>query len=572
MADLAKLVVKLEAQSAQLTAELNKAKRQLTRFDADIEKVAKKIGTGLGIAISATATGLAVMLKNSIDAADELSKMAQKVGIATDQLSKLNYAAKLADVETEALGAALAKLSKAAVDPTKDQVAAFQGLGVSLKDAQGNLKSTDVLLSDLADAFARFADGPEKTAAAMAILGKSGAQLIPLLNGGSKAIKEAGDQLERFGGVVTPEAGRAAEKFNDDLTALKTAAGGVANAVAMNLIGSLGDLSGKLVSTAENGDRLKIVSEGITEAVQTMAIGIVVAGEAIVGIAKAVRAVGGSFESVYADIKFAAEAAKNLSPVGAVLGRDLGDLDKLLQERNRVAQEANTRYVDLWNYNGTAVSDALRASFNAQKNYVDQSKALLSSINDLLPKAPSGPEAMIPLRPGLDMTEPARQQLKFSSALEKSASASKKAKQEHDEYAASLEAAANIQKEVERLEEENNKHLEEAKRLYEETRTPIENYRAELEKLEMLRARFDAGLPGGISDEVYRRQLGNLEEQYNQALKKTEKTTDQMSVFAERAAQNMQDAFADILFDPFSDGLDGMLANFADIPTSPRFQ
>ena len=41
------------------------------------------------------------------------------------------------------------------------------------------------------------------------------------------------------------------------------------------------------------------------------------------------------------------------------------------------------------------------------------------------------------------------------------------------------------------------------------------------------------------------------------------KAIDEMSVFAEEAARNMQSAFADFLFDPFKDGLDGMLEGFA---------
>lgn len=42
-------------------------------------------------------------------------------------------------------------------------------------------------------------------------------------------------------------------------------------------------------------------------------------------------------------------------------------------------------------------------------------------------------------------------------------------------------------------------------------------------------------------------------------------TKDEMTVFADEAARNMQDAFADFLFDPFEDGLKGMLRGFIDI-------
>jgi tape measure domain-containing protein len=47
--------------------------------------------------------------------------------------------------------------------------------------------------------------------------------------------------------------------------------------------------------------------------------------------------------------------------------------------------------------------------------------------------------------------------------------------------------------------------------------------------------------------------------------KSAEETGDTMSKFAEQGARNMQDAFADFLFDPFQDGLDGMLRGFIDM-------
>jgi phage-related minor tail protein len=40
---------------------------------------------------------------------------------------------------------------------------------------------------------------------------------------------------------------------------------------------------------------------------------------------------------------------------------------------------------------------------------------------------------------------------------------------------------------------------------------------------------------------------------------------DKMTSYSDQAARNMQDAFANFLFDPFKEGLDGMLRGFIDI-------
>src|SRR5690606_39266497 len=65
-----------------------------------------------------------------------------------------------------------------------------------------------------------------------------------------------------------------------------------------------------------------------------------------------------------------------------------------------------------------------------------------------------------------------------------------------------------------------------------------------------------------ITEETYIRAVAKAQEDLAAA---TDKTKDEMTVFAEQAARNMQTAFANFLFDPFSDGLQGMLKGFSDV-------
>ena len=66
----------------------------------------------------------------------------------------------------------------------------FNALGLSVRDSEGNLKSNEQVLGEIADRFADMADGATKAALAMEIFGRSGASMINMLNGGSAAIKE----------------------------------------------------------------------------------------------------------------------------------------------------------------------------------------------------------------------------------------------------------------------------------------------------------------------------------------------------------------------------------------------
>lgn len=199
--------------------------------------------------IIAAATVFAGFIKAQIDAQDELFKMSQKIGIATDELSKLKYAAKLADVDTAQLQTGLVKLSKGmgeAARGTGEAYNAFTAMGVSVKNTDGTLKSNSQLLAEVADKFAGYEDGASKTALAVAIFGRSGADLIPLLNAGREGLKDAGDELARFGGVVMPEAAKQSEIFNDNITKLGTVVGSAGKAITNELLTPINRVIGLL--------------------------------------------------------------------------------------------------------------------------------------------------------------------------------------------------------------------------------------------------------------------------------------------------------------------------------------
>lgn len=199
--------------------------------------------------VIAAATVFAGFIKAQIDAQDELFKMSQKIGIATDELSKLKYAAKLADVDTAQLQTGLVKLSKGmseAARGTGEAYNAFSAMGISVKNTDGTLKSNSQLLGEVADKFAGYEDGASKTALAVAIFGRSGADLIPLLNAGREGLKDAGDELGRFGGVVMPEAAKQAEIFNDNITKLSTVVGGAGKAITNELLTPINRVIGLL--------------------------------------------------------------------------------------------------------------------------------------------------------------------------------------------------------------------------------------------------------------------------------------------------------------------------------------
>ena len=173
-------------------------------------------GFGAAIAGSAIVGGLTAIVKKSIDAGDELFNMQQKTGMAANSLIAIGNAAKLADVDMGTLGKGITKLSvniAKAASGNEELAAKFGDLGVQIKDSNGQIVPTDRVLKQLADRFADMPDGAQKAAAAVALFGKSGAELIPLLNEGSAA-------MEKFSYKVGEDFAARSDKFNDTITEL----------------------------------------------------------------------------------------------------------------------------------------------------------------------------------------------------------------------------------------------------------------------------------------------------------------------------------------------------------------
>lgn len=182
------------------------------------------------------------MVKEAADAGDAANKSAQKVGLTVRAWQRLAWAAQLADVGQEELSMGLGLLSSnmvAAAKGGKEDVAMFRALGVSVRDTRGDLKAGDVVLGEIADRFAKLPDGPEKTAAAMKLFGRSGKEMIPLLNAGGAAMRSAGDEAERLGIVLSDDQARAAEEFNDNMSRMKTSVFGLKVGIGTALIPTL---------------------------------------------------------------------------------------------------------------------------------------------------------------------------------------------------------------------------------------------------------------------------------------------------------------------------------------------
>jgi hypothetical protein len=221
-------------------------KRNLTGLENSANLVRSTLA-GIGAGLSAGA--FVGFVKNSIDAADALDDVAQKSGVAVESLSALGYAAKIEGINVEDLGGSLVKLNvglQAAANGSTEMRDAFAAVGVSVAELQ-NIRPDEAFLR-IAESFQSMDDGAEKSARAVRLFGRAGADLIPLLNQGRDGLAAMGDEARRMGLVISSEAAAEAARFNDNLTKLSASAEAFGVAIGNIVLPSLGKFTEELLA------------------------------------------------------------------------------------------------------------------------------------------------------------------------------------------------------------------------------------------------------------------------------------------------------------------------------------
>lgn len=516
------LIVEFEARTGKFETDTGRAAKIMEKRAREIEaraaKLGKAIGTAIGVGVVGAVAGLTALTKRAIDAADEFSKLSQATGVSVESLSALDYAAKLSGVED--LGDSLKKLNRTITEASqgsKTQAAAFDAIGVAVEDAQGKIRPTEDILRDVADAFAKYEDGAAKTALAMDLFGKSGANMIPLLNGGSAAIDKASKRARELGLVFSKETATAAEAFNDALSDVGFAMDGVGRSIAGNLAPRLKGLADIVADPKFAAGLQRIIEAAVSGT------------EAIAGLIAKIGQAGGSRElqKLQREAEFLRQTIEKRTNGKGFLeafGRDVDG--ELAQMQTRLAVI------------NVQIDDITNSQFDA---------ALLA-------------EAEALERVGQKANEAVPSVLNYAGAAGKADEASKKAKKATDEWAISLDSAAAIAAEAERL---LGGLDAQAAAVIEGSLSPEERFQKQIAELERL---HDLGR---LTDQQFYRARIQAEDSFGSMTRGLERVSDEaestfgdLDIYAQRARENMVDSMANF-FLSFDQGAKGMVRSFA---------
>jgi phage-related protein len=240
--------VSISASTGGLSAGLSRAGKSLRAFASGVSSVTSPFAA-LGsiakstfgqLALFSVARGvvssLTGMASSAADGVDQLSKLSRRLGTTYSELAGLKLAGDLAGVGIDEIAKAMTKADVALIKAqsgSKAANAAFATLGLTTEQLSG-MSAAD-RFEAIASAISALPDEAARSAAAIALFGKAGAQLLPLFEGGASGIRQAREEAERFGLALTNAQGRNVEEMNDSFTRVYAAIQGIVQQVIAHL-------------------------------------------------------------------------------------------------------------------------------------------------------------------------------------------------------------------------------------------------------------------------------------------------------------------------------------------------
>ena len=213
------------------------ANKSISKTDEKASGVASTLGKGVATAAkwsaaivggaTAAAGGMMKFAQSTASTADNVDKMSQKIGISRQAYQELDFICSQSGTSVDKLQNGMKTLRNAMTGDKNAET--FKQLGVSLTDASGKMKSSEQVMWDTMNALQGVTDADQKAVIAQQLFGKSGQELMPLLNGTAGSIDEMKAKAHELGLVMSDEMIDSGVGLTDSLDQIKRAFGGVMN-------------------------------------------------------------------------------------------------------------------------------------------------------------------------------------------------------------------------------------------------------------------------------------------------------------------------------------------------------
>jgi phage-related minor tail protein len=362
---------------------LQRLQSQQNAFNPSVQAFGVKMGElsektkGLSTAALGVGTAMLGMAYKAGTTADDLLTLSRNTGISIEELQKMQYASDLVDVSMDQMTGSLTKMVKQMASGNK----AFETLGVSITDADGNMRDATDVWYDSLRALSQVENGTLRDQLAMELFGKSAMELSGIVDDGGQALAEYGQQAEDMGLILSEDGVNAAGQFNDAIDQLKATATQsffeAGAALSESLLPMLETLVQKVSEILIWFSQL----DGNTQMLILTIIGLVAAISPIAGLISGIVTIGGALAAVTAPM------AATFMGIAAAVGVVIAIGTVLYQNWDTIkakGAELMNKISEVWNNIKNTVSNAASGAWQAA---VDKFNAIRDGISNAINSA-----------------------------------------------------------------------------------------------------------------------------------------------------------------------------------------
>ncbi|MBS1170020.1 MAG: phage tail tape-measure protein [Burkholderiaceae bacterium] len=257
------VMIEMAANVAKLQSDMGKATAIAEAHLARIDQAAGIVKTsltaiGAGLLAGASFDAIKSKIDDAIKSAADMQQLSERTGVAADKLSALAGVAKLSGTDTESLATGMQKLSKSMIDAQnggEKTSNTFKAIGISAADLKG--KDPGEVFKLVADKLDKYQDGAEKVVVMQNLMGKSGANLLPLM----KDLVEVGELQAK----VTAEQAAMADEYDKNQVKLAASQNAVYKMIAMEALPVLNAFTKAMLENINGTEGVRGAVKGLAE-------------------------------------------------------------------------------------------------------------------------------------------------------------------------------------------------------------------------------------------------------------------------------------------------------------------
>lgn len=323
-------------------------------------------------AISAVSGGLATALVgnaiNSASMADDLNTLSSQTGFTVEELQKMKYASDIVDVSMDQMTGSIQKMTK----QMSSGNSAFDTLGVSIYDANGNMRDAKDVWYDSLNALSQVQNETERDALSMEIFGKSAMDMAGIIDDGGASLKALGDEAEGLGLIMSQDMVDDANALQDSIDRMKGRTEQAFLTMGASLASTLVPAFEKVLDVVTKVVQWFASLDGGTQQTILVILGLIAAISPLAGLISSITTVLMGLSSAFAFIT---------SPIGIVIGI-IGALiaigvllwknwDTIKEKASQLLTSIRNTFDNIKN----AISDKINSAKEAVKNAIERIKS-----------------------------------------------------------------------------------------------------------------------------------------------------------------------------------------------------